>query len=106
MSRGVLTWRDRALLHNALRDVEEIAFEVMENVEARRINFRTKVETTSSGEARMLLDCEVPLYLNISEALLLIRRLIQLVLEMDEKEKIRELEKLWNSEEKKEEVKK
>ena len=102
---GVLSNRDRALLYNALRDVEEIAFRVMEDVEARRLNFRAKVEATSSGEARLLLDCEVPLYLNISEALLLTRRLIQLVLEMDEKERIRELEKWWSSREKKEEVK-
>jgi len=105
MSWPVLTWRDRAMLHNALRDVEEIAYRVMEDIEAKKRNLRIKVETTNNGEARLLLDCEVPWYLNISEALLLIRRLIQLVLEMDEKEKIRELEKWWNSKEKKEEVK-
>jgi hypothetical protein len=36
------------------------------------------------------------------EALALIRRLIYLVLKMDEAEKIKELEKLWDNKEKKE----
>jgi len=105
MSRGILSYRDRALLHNAWRDIEEIAFKVMEGVMARELNHRIKIETTSKGEARLLLDCEVPLYLNMSEALLLVRELVQAILKMDEVEKMRELKKVWNQEEKKEDKK-
>jgi hypothetical protein len=96
MSRGILTSRYRAWLYNMLRDVDEMVFEVMEVVKPGWVGIKTDVVTGSNGEIRLLIDTDTPKYLNMAEALLLIRRLIRLVLQMDEGEKIRELEKQWN----------
>jgi len=94
--RGVLTSRHRVWLYNMMRDIDEIAFDVIEVARPGFIGMRTDVVSASNGEIRLLIDTEVPRYLNITEALLLIRRLIRLVLQMDEGEKMKELEKLWN----------
>jgi hypothetical protein len=79
-----------------MRDIDEIMFDVMEVVRLGFVGMRTDVVSGSNGEIRLLIDTEAPRYLNITEALLLIRRLIRLVLQMDEGEKMKELEKLWS----------
>jgi hypothetical protein len=96
MSRGIFSSRYRAWLYNMVRDVDEMVFYVAEVVEPRRVEIRTDVVVSSSGEVRLLVDADSPQYLNVAEALLLIRRLMMLVLQMDEREKMRELEKHWN----------
>ena len=95
--RGILTSRHRARLYNMMRDIDEIMFDVMEVVRLGFVGMRTDVVYDNNGKIRLLIDTETPRYLNMSEALLLIRRLIRLVLQMDEGEKVRELEKLWSS---------
>jgi hypothetical protein len=94
--RGVLTSRHRAWLYNMMRDIDEVVFDVVEVVRPGFVGMRTDVVSGSNGEIRLLIDTEAPRYLNITEALLLIRRLIRLVLQMDEGEKMKELEKLWS----------
>jgi hypothetical protein len=95
--RGVLSSKYRAWLYNMMRDIDEVVFDVIEVVKPGFIGMRTDVVSGNNGEIRLLIDTEAPRYLNITEALLLIRRLIRLVLQMDEGEKIKELEKLWPS---------
>ena len=104
MSWPVLTWRDRAMLHNALRDVEEIAYRVMENVRPKWRRIKADVAVTSSG-VYVRID-EVPAYSNIAEALIMVRDLLRLILDVDEEEKVIAVNKWWGSkaeEEKKEE---
>ena len=96
--------RYRAWLYNIMRDVDEMAFYVMEIVKPGWIGIKTDVVRGSNGEIKLLIDTETPRYLNMAEALLLIRRLIRLVLQMDEGEKIGELEKHWNEKEERQEV--
>jgi hypothetical protein len=91
MSRGILSYRDRALLHNARRDVEEIAIDKMEIIIPEGAGIKTKVVVDNNGEIRLMLDMEAPRYLNIVDVLLLIRRLISMVLLMDEAKMLREL---------------
>jgi hypothetical protein len=97
MSYGILPMRYRAWLYNIMRDVDEMAFYVMEMVRPGWVGIKTDVVADSDGEVRLLIDTENPRYLNMAEALLLIRQLIRLVLQMDEGEKIKELEKHWGS---------
>ena len=96
MSRGIFTARHRAWMYNIMRDIDEIAFDVMEIVKPESIGIKTDVVSGNNGEINLLIDVEAPRYLNIAEALLLIRRLIRLVLQMDEGEKIKELKKVWD----------
>jgi len=91
MSRGILSYRDRALLHNAWRDVEEMVFDKMEIIRPEGVGIKTKLVVDNSGEVRLMVDMEAPRYLNIVDALLLIRRLIKMVLSMDEARKLQEL---------------
>jgi hypothetical protein len=93
--KGVLSSKHRAWMYNIMRDVDEIIFDVIEVVKPGFIGMRTDVVSGSGGEIRLLIDAEAPQYLNITEALLLIRRLIRLVLQMDEGMKMKDLEKLW-----------
>jgi len=83
-------------MYNIMRDIDEIAFDVMEIVKPESIGIKTDVVSGNNGEINLLIDVEAPRYLNIAEALLLIRRLIRLVLQMDEGEKIKELKKVWD----------
>ncbi|MCI4407684.1 MAG: hypothetical protein JHC26_01240 [Thermofilum sp.] len=90
MSRGILSYRDRALLHNAWRDVEEMVFDKMEIIRPEGAGIKTKL-VVNSDEVRLMIDMEAPRYLNIVDALLLIRRLIKMVLSMDEARKLQDL---------------
>jgi hypothetical protein len=67
----------------------------METMKPGWVGIKTDVVRGSNGEVRLLVDTESPKYLNMVEALLLVRRLIRLILQMDEAEKIGELEKHW-----------
>jgi len=98
MSWPVLTWRDRAMLHNALRDVEEIAYRVMENVKPEWKRIKADVAVTSSG-VYVRID-EVPAYSNIADALIMVRDLLRLILEVDEEEKVIAVNGWWSGTEK------
>ena len=95
MSWPVFTWRDRAMLHNALRDVEEIAYRVMENVKPEWKRIKADVAVTSSG-VYVRID-EVPAYSNIADALIMVRDILRLILDVDEEEKVIEVNKWWGS---------
>jgi hypothetical protein len=92
--KGVLSSKHRAWMYNMMRDVDEIIFDVIEVIKPGFIGIKTDVVSGSDGEIRLLIDTEAPRYLNITEALLLIRKLIGLVLQVDEEMKIKDLEKL------------
>ena len=95
MSWPVLTWRDRAMLHNALREVEEIAYRVMENVKPEWKRIKADVAVTGSG-VYVRID-EVPAYSNIADALIMVRDILRLILDVDEEEKVVAVNKWWGS---------
>jgi len=103
MSWPVLTWRDRAMLHNALRDVEEIAYRVMEHVKPKWRRIKADVAVTGSG-VYVRID-EVPAYSNIADALIMVRDLLRLILEVDEEEKVIAINRWWSGAEKEEKKK-
>jgi len=82
------------LLYNALRDVEEIAFNVAESWKPEWKSIKAEVVVTNNDEVRLRIN-EVPTYLNIVDALLTVRDLLKLVLEMDEEVRVMEIDKLW-----------
>jgi len=91
------------MLHNALRDVEEIAYRVMEHVKPEWRRIKADVAVTGSG-VYVRID-EVPAYSNIADALIMVRDLLKLILEVDEEEKVIAVNGWWGSkteEEKKE----
>jgi len=102
MSWPVLTWRDRAMLHNALRDVEEIAYRIMENVKPEWKRIKADVAVTSSG-VYVRID-EVPAYSNIADALIMVRDILRLILDVDEEEKVIAVNKWWGSKTEEEEL--
>jgi alkyl hydroperoxide reductase subunit AhpC len=89
--RGVLTSRERSQLYITLRDIDEMVFDKMEIIRPEGVGVKTKLVVDNNKEIRLMVDMEAPRYLNIVDALLLIRRLVKMVLLMDEAEKIREL---------------
>jgi len=95
MNVGILSDRYRALLYNALRDVEEIAYRVMENVRPEWKRIKADVVVTGSG-VYVRVD-EVPAYSNIADALIMVRDLLRLILEADEEEKVIAVNKWWGS---------
>jgi hypothetical protein len=90
MSGGILTFRDRALLHNARRDIEEIAIDKMWLIRPEGAGVKTKI-VSNNGEMRLMVDVEAPRYLNMVDVLLLIRRLISMALLMDEAKMLQNL---------------
>ena len=83
------------MLYNALRDVEEIAYRVMENVRPEWRRIKADVVVTGSG-VYVRVD-EVPAYSNIADALIMVRDLLRLILEADEEEKVIAVNKWWGS---------
>ena len=88
------------MLHNALRDVEEIAYRIMENVKPGWKRIRADVAVTGSG-VYVRVD-EVPAYSNIADALIMVRDLLRLILEVDEEEKVIAINGWWSGAEKEE----
>jgi hypothetical protein len=94
MSWAVLTYRYRAMLHNALRDVEEIAYNIAENIKPEWKKVKAEVAVTSDSKVMLRID-EVPAYLNMVDALFMIRDLLKLILEMDDEEKVMAINGWW-----------
>jgi len=94
MSWPVLTYRYRAMLHGALRDVEEIAYNVAEHVKPEWKKIKANVVITNNNDVRLKID-EVPAYLNMVDALFMIRDLLELILEIDNEEKIMAINGWW-----------
>jgi len=89
------------MLHNALRDIEEVAYRAMEHVKPEWRRIKADVVVTSSGVYVKV--NEVPTYSNIADALIMVRDLLKLILEADEEEKVVAVNKWWSSEVEKEE---
>jgi len=96
MSWPVLTFRERAMLYNAFRDVEEIAYRVSEYIRPEWKKMISHVEVTRDGRVWLRVE-EIPAYMNIVDALFTIRDLLRLVLEMDNEEKIKAIEEWWTA---------
>ena len=94
MTWPVLTYRDRALLYNALRDVEEIAYRLSEYEKPEWKKIVADVVTANDGKV-WLRTYEVPTHMNIIDALFAIRDLLKLVIEMDNEVKIMMALKHW-----------
>jgi len=94
MSWPVLTYKYRSVLHIALRDVEEIAYNVAEQVKPEWKKIKANVVITNNNDVRLRID-EVPVYLNMVDALFMVRDLLQLILEMDNEEKIMAINGWW-----------
>jgi hypothetical protein len=94
MSWPVLTYRYRAMLYNALRDVEEIAYNVAESIKPEWK--KVKAEVAVAGDGKVVLKIgEVPAYLNMADALFMIRDLLRLILEIDDEEKVAAINGWW-----------
>ena len=94
MSWPILTYQHRAMLYNALRDVEEVAYDVAETIRPEWKRVEAGVEIIDGDKVVLKID-EVPTYLNIVDALLMIRDLLKLILEMDNKEKVMAIDRRW-----------
>ena len=94
MTWPVLTYRDRALLYNALRDVEEIAYRLSEYEKPEWKRVVADVATTNDDKVWLRIY-EVPTHINIIDALFAIRDLLKLVIEMDNEMKIMAALKYW-----------
>jgi hypothetical protein len=87
-----------------VRDIEEIAYKLMENIRPEWRRVVASIVSINNGELRIRID-EVPEYLNIVDALVMVRDLIKLILEIDEDEKVIAVNEWWytkTEEEKKE----
>jgi len=94
MSWPVLTYRYRAMLHNALRDVEEVAYNIAESIKPEWKKVKAEVAVTGDSKVMLRID-EVPEYLNMVDALFMIRNLLRLILEMDDEEKVMAINEWW-----------
>jgi len=94
MSWPVLTYRYRVMLYNALRDVEEIAYNIVENIKPEWKKVKAEVAVTSDSKVMLRID-EVPAYLNMVDALFMIRDLLKLILEIDDEEKVMAINGWW-----------
>jgi len=104
MTWPILTYRDRALLYNALRDVEEIAYRLCEYERPQWKRIVADIATTNDGKV-WLRTYEIPAYMNIVDALFTIRDLLKLVIEIDNEEKVVAIRK-WEVKGEEEEEKK
>jgi DNA mismatch repair ATPase MutL len=82
------------MLYNALRDVEEIAYNTAENIKPEWKKVKAEVEVASDGKVVLKID-EVPAYLNMVDVLFMIRDLLKLILEMDNEEKVMAINGWW-----------
>ena len=82
------------MLHNALRDIEEVAYRAMEHVKPEWRRIKADVVVTGSG-VYVRVD-EVPAYSNIADALIMVRDLLRLILEADEEEKVVAVNAWWS----------
>jgi hypothetical protein len=82
------------MLYNALRDVEEIAYNIAENIKPEWKKVKAEVEVASDGKVVLKID-EVLAYLNMVDVLFMIRDLLKLVLKMDDEEKVMAINGWW-----------
>jgi hypothetical protein len=82
------------MLHNALRDVEEIAYNIADSIKPEWKKVKAEVAVTSDSKVMLRID-EVPEYLNMVDALFMIRDLLRLILEMDDEEKVMAIKGWW-----------
>jgi hypothetical protein len=82
------------MLHNALRDVEEIAYNIADSIKPEWKKVKAEVAVTSDSKVMLRID-EVPAYLNMVDALFMIRDLLRLMLEMDDEEKVMAINGWW-----------
>jgi hypothetical protein len=94
MTWGVFTFRERAMLYASLRDIEEIAYRVSENVRPEWKRIVADIATTSDGKVWLKIY-EAPTYMNVVDVLFSIRDLLKLVIEIDNEEKVKDVNKWW-----------
>jgi hypothetical protein len=94
MTWGVFTFRERAMLYNALRDIEEIAYRVSENVRPEWKRIVADIATANDGRTWLRIY-ETPTHMNVVDALFSIRDLLKLVIEIDNEEKVSGINAWW-----------